>query len=131
MLVFGGFSANKLQRYFNDLWLYDVATESWKQPPQAETVPDPAGLALPALKRPWQGVPEPRGAHASTLVKLPNNGGLRLMVFGGYGGAGFSYKSRVWRRKGPSLERRPSQESEARGTPGVNGEIRPFENRHL
>jgi len=90
MLVFGGFSANKLQRYFNDLWLYDVATESWKQPPQAETVPDPAGLALPALKRAWPGVPEPRGAHASTLVKLPNGGGLRLMVFGGYGGAGFS-----------------------------------------
>ncbi|KAH8084959.1 hypothetical protein JL720_7667 [Aureococcus anophagefferens] len=63
MLVFGGFSADKVSRYFNDLWLYDTKSEKWSQPPPAET---------------------PRGAHASTLV------GSALMIFGGYGGSGFS-----------------------------------------
>lgn len=82
MLVFGGFSADKVSRYFNDLWLYDTKSEKWSQPPPAETIPDQSGL--PSLKRPWAGVPQPRGAHASTLV------GSRLMIFGGYGGAGFS-----------------------------------------
>ena len=82
MLVFGGFSADKVSRYFNDLWLYDTKSEKWSQPPPAETVPDQSGL--PSLKRPWAGVPQPRGAHASTLV------GSALMIFGGYGGSGFS-----------------------------------------
>ena len=83
MLVFGGFSADKVSRYFNDLWYYDTDGERWYQPPPAETSPDPT-TGLPTLKRPWPGVPQPRGAHATTLV------GDKLMVFGGYGGAGFS-----------------------------------------
>ena len=83
MIVFGGFSANKISRYFNDLWLYDTKTEKWSQPLPAETVPDPSGM--PSLKRPWPGLPEARGSHASAIV-----GQSKFMVFGGYGGAGFS-----------------------------------------
>lgn len=82
MLIFGGFSANKISRYFNDLWLYDIKSEKWSQPLPAQTALDANGL--PSLKRPWPGVPEARGAHASTFV------GNKLIIFGGYGGTGFS-----------------------------------------
>lgn len=85
MVVFGGFSANKIQRYFNDLWYFDTEDESWSQPPPAETHLVP-GASLPSLKTAWEGVPKPRGAHASCLVDNS------LYVFGGYGGGGFARK---------------------------------------
>ena len=36
MLVFGGFSADKVVRYFNDLWYFNTEEEVWSQPPPAE-----------------------------------------------------------------------------------------------
>ena len=33
MLVFGGFSADKIVRYFNDLWYFNTEEEVWSQPP--------------------------------------------------------------------------------------------------
>ena len=95
MLVLGGFSADKVSRYFNDLWFYDTKSEKWSQPSQAETTPDQNGL--PTLNRPWPGVPEPRGAHASALVckrRGDASSGKKLMVFGGYGGAGRARRAR-------------------------------------
>jgi dynein heavy chain len=85
MVVFGGFSADKIQRYFNDLWFFDTEDESWSQPPPAETHLVP-GASLPSLKTAWEGVPKPRGAHASCLVDNS------FYVFGGYGGGGFARK---------------------------------------
>lgn len=36
------------------------------------------------LKKPWKGCPDPRGSHSGSLI------GNSLVVFGGYGGPGFS-----------------------------------------
>ena len=85
MLVFGGFSADKITRYFNDLWYFDTEEEVWSQPPPAETALA-EGASVPTLKMPWPGVPTPRGAHATCLV------GSSLYLHGGYGGGGFARK---------------------------------------
>lgn len=37
-----------------------------------------------AFKKPWKGCPDPRGSHSGNLI------GNSLIVFGGYGGPGFS-----------------------------------------
>ena len=64
MLVFGGFSADKITRYFNDLWYFDTEEEVWSQPPPAETALA-EGNTVPTLKMPWPGVPTPRGAFSA------------------------------------------------------------------
>jgi dynein heavy chain len=85
MLVFGGFSADKITRYFNDLWYFDTEEEVWSQPPPAETAVA-EGNTVPTLKMPWPGVPTPRGAHATCLVNTS------MYLHGGYGGGGFARK---------------------------------------
>jgi N-acetylneuraminic acid mutarotase len=85
MLVFGGFSADKIVRYFNDLWYFDTEEEVWSQPPPAETALA-EGNTVPTLKMPWPGVPTPRGAHATCLVNTS------MYLHGGYGGGGFARK---------------------------------------
>lgn len=42
----------------------------------------PAGTV--SFKKPWKGCPDPRGSHSGSLV------GNSLIIFGGYGGPGFS-----------------------------------------
>ena len=85
MLVFGGFSADKVVRYFNDLWYFNTEEEVWSQPSVAETA-IAEGNTVPTLKMPWAGVPKPRGAHATCLVNQS------MYLHGGYGGGGFARK---------------------------------------
>lgn len=71
IVVFGGFSASKTNRYFDDVWVLDTTNDTWWRPD-------------PATRKPWNNCPVSRGAHSATVV------GSSLYVFGGYGGTGYS-----------------------------------------
>ena len=80
-VVFGGFFSDTNR--FNDLHIFDTQRMTWIQP--LETMVDftPRGNHVPK-KGASNAIPEPRGSHTTTLV------GRTLVVFGGYGGIGYS-----------------------------------------
>eukprot|EP00804_Cyclotella_cryptica_P004521 CCRYP_006874-RA/>CCRYP_006874-RA protein AED:0.08 eAED:0.09 QI:0/0/0.5/1/0/0/2/139/4220 len=83
IIVFGGFGEESCR--LNDLWMFDVQSETWTQPhvsslPNSSLDPCSPWVSGPVDKE----LPSPRGAHASTLVCK----GLCLVIFGGYGGGG-------------------------------------------
>ena len=81
-ITFGGFGT-KSQPRLNDVWLFDTETESWSQPSTGKTEEN---NGVVRFKVDWKNVPYPRGSHSATIC---NN---KLLVFGGYGGAGYTRK---------------------------------------
>ena len=57
-----------LRRYHDDIWIFDVATETWSQPAQGIT--DSSGERL----RSWEDCPTPRGSHSACLVEAVEPG---------------------------------------------------------
>ncbi|CAM9498163.1 unnamed protein product, partial [Phaeothamnion confervicola] len=80
LIIFGGFQSSGAR--FNDVWFLDVHGDKWSQPQAGVTEESPEGAV--AFKKPWRGCPVPRGGHSGNVV------GNSLVVFGGYGGPGFS-----------------------------------------
>eukprot|EP00953_Heterococcus_sp_UTEX-ZZ885_P008452 5072-Heterococcus_DN1.PRE.1 len=81
IIVFGGFQSSSVR--YNDLWLLDTsAGDKWSQPLPGLTEELEEGVVT--FKRTWRGCPDPRGGHSGCVI---NNA---LLVFGGYGGPGFS-----------------------------------------
>jgi dynein heavy chain len=79
MIVFGGFQSNNSR--FNDVWVYNIEKQSWWQPPDSECELSATGAYT--LKRKWDKVPTPRGAHSANI----HDG--KMWIFGGYGGMGY------------------------------------------
>lgn len=78
-LVFGGYVSATRDR-FNDVWVFNAVTMQWRQPvPKSSTKVDDC-----YLDGGWEGLPSPRGAHATAVL------GRTMYVFGGHGGAGFA-----------------------------------------
>ena len=82
VLVFGGFGT-KVQPRLNDLWLFDTEKEKWSQPNNGKTNEN-GGVV--SFKVDWKNCPVPRGSHSANVI------GDKLLVFGGYGGSGFTRK---------------------------------------
>ncbi|CAM9257232.1 unnamed protein product, partial [Sphacelaria rigidula] len=80
LVLFGGFRSSSIR--FNDLWLLDTKGDKWSQPPPGITEEAEDGVIT--FKKSWKGCPDPRGSHSGNLI------GNSLIVFGGYGGPGFS-----------------------------------------
>ena len=81
MVVFGGFSGIKEQRYLNDLWILDSATDTWNCPPPLDPEKGTVEKRNDWLKQ----CPISRGAHTATIVA-----DITLYIFGGNGGTGFA-----------------------------------------
>lgn len=76
MVIYGGLSGTKEQRYFSDLWILDSATDEWSLPPP---------LARESTREDWlRRSPIPRGSHTATIVDN------KMYLFGGNGGTGFA-----------------------------------------
>ncbi|CAM9266952.1 unnamed protein product [Chrysoparadoxa australica] len=80
IVVFGGFQSSSVR--YNDIWMLDTQGDKWSQPPAGVTEETDDGSLV--FKKPWKGCPDPRGAHSGSIL------GHSLVVFGGYGGPGFS-----------------------------------------
>lgn len=86
IIVFGGYGETGTHEgscRLNDLWLFDVKSETW-------STPQPRNSSSALSCHPWtsgtgkETHPSPRGAHAAALVCNDTC----LVVFGGYGGGG-------------------------------------------
>jgi len=87
IIVFGGFGEVDKpggSSRLNDLWTFDVTSETWTKPKLSTTTNsiDSCPPWTPGLAQ--KDSPYPRGAHASSLV----SSGSCLVIFGGYGGRG-------------------------------------------
>jgi N-acetylneuraminic acid mutarotase len=71
MLVFGG-KVNNTDTVFNDLWAYDIASQTWARVASAEG-------------------PPPRFMHSAV-----NEGGADMIVFGGFAGGAGGGLNDVW-----------------------------------
>ena len=87
-----------IRRYHDDVWIFNISSETWSQP--APGITDSDGESL----RAWEDCPPPRGSHGACLVEdtmVPEDQEdaaedasvgtqlrRRLFVFGGYGEAG-------------------------------------------
>lgn len=83
IIIFGGFGEVDTPGgscRFNDLWTFDVKSESWSKPQLSFT--SSIDSCPPWTSSPVSDSPAPRGAHASAII----SSGSCLVVFGGYGG---------------------------------------------
>ncbi|KAJ8610166.1 hypothetical protein CTAYLR_008741 [Chrysophaeum taylorii] len=79
IVVFGGHHASNLR--LNDVWVLDSVAMEWTQP----YLPQAPGFTEDECHPPSTGgVPAARGGHSATVV------GRGILVFGGYGGNGYS-----------------------------------------
>jgi len=87
IIIFGGFSSSKTQKYLNDIWILDTKTDKWLLPCDFKSSDEEKNDEInctwnKGLKR--QEPPPPRGSHSACIVDN------FLIIFGGYGGSGYS-----------------------------------------
>lgn len=80
ILVFGGFHSTSLR--LNDVWIYEISADTWSQPNPQHNME--ASVKNQLSFNAWPNAPSPRAGHSATLI------GDQLIVFGGYGGLGYS-----------------------------------------
>lgn len=99
IVVFGGFSGSKEEPHLNDVWILDTATDGWTSIDDAvATTGVVDGTVTTTENCVWKSgsqrstPPEPRGSHSASIMcrrRNDSSGGV-LVVFGGYGGTGYS-----------------------------------------
>jgi dynein heavy chain, axonemal len=80
ILIFGGYHSTSHR--LNDLWIYDISEDSWSQPNSQHNME--ASIKNQLSFNAWPNAPSPRAGHSATVI------GDHLIVFGGYGGLGYS-----------------------------------------
>ena len=96
IVVFGGFAGSKDEQHLNDVWVLDTATDGWTSVSDAAAAANENGSHDPKSiwkSGPRTGPPAPRGSHSASIMGgTDTNNDKVLVVFGGYGGSGYTRK---------------------------------------